>query len=208
MYFVKIPKIAQYIFPDMIWGIPIKEKVIFLTFDDGPESASTPIILSILKKHHAKATFFCTGEKAEKQPQLIGQIIKDGHSVGNHSYSHNKKNILNTNEFINDIDKCGEVFQSNLFRPPYGKINRKQRNAVKNTYKIIMWSVIPGDFDAKVTETILLKRSIRNTKKGSIIVFHDNSKTINKLEYALPLFLEHFIKNGFSFKPITDSLFS
>lgn len=191
----------------MVWEIPTHDKSIYLTFDDGPENISTPIILSILKKHNAKATFFCTGEKAQGNLKLLKQISDEGHTIGNHSYSHQKRGSKSTDVFIQDINKCKEIIDSVFFRPPYGKITRQQIKALKEDFKIIMWSVIPGDFDSKVSKDLLLKRSIRYTKPGSIIVFHDNSKTIDKVEYALPRFLEYFTTRGFTFKVLSESLF-
>ncbi|MEZ5197492.1 MAG: polysaccharide deacetylase family protein [Bacteroidales bacterium] len=207
MYFVRIPKIAKLIYKNMIWDIPVRDKTIFLTFDDGPERFSTPAILEILKKYDANATFFCTGKKAKENPELLNQIISAGHTLGNHSYSHLKMESKGTDTFIQDINKFRNIFDSELFRPPYGKITRKQINILKDNYKIIMWSVIPGDFDRKVSKERMLKRSIKYTKQGSIIVFHDNSKTIEKVEYALPRFLDHFINKGFAFKSLSTSLF-
>ncbi|OQX72251.1 MAG: hypothetical protein B6D61_14420 [Bacteroidetes bacterium 4484_249] len=202
MYFVKTLKIVSLIYRSLIWEIPEKEKIIYLTFDDGPEEKFTPEILQILDRYKAKATFFCVGENSKKNPGIIQQIIKAGHAVGNHSYSHLKGNRTNTEEFINDIKKCNDILKTKLFRPPYGKISRRQIKRLKEDYNIIMWSVIPGDFDDKVSKELLLKRSIKYTKQGTIIVFHDNIKTKEKVLYALPKFLEHFINMGYNFEKI------
>ena len=202
MYFVKTPKIVSLIYKSLIWEIPEKEKVIYLTFDDGPEKNLTPEVLKILDNYKAKATFFCVGENSIKNPEIILQIIKAGHAIGNHSYSHLKGYRTNTEEFINDIKKCSEILNTKLFRPPYGRITRNQIKKLKEDYKIIMWSVIPGDFDNKVSKELLLKRSIKYTKRGTIIVFHDNIKTKEKVLHALPRFLEYFINKGYKFERI------
>ena len=207
MYFVKTPKIISYYYKDLIWKIPEKENKIYLTFDDGPGKRTTSSILDILDQYNAKATFFCIGNKAKENSKIIDQIREKGHAIGNHSHSHLNGNKTSAEEFFADIEKCNEVLQSNLFRPPYGKITRQQIKKLKNQYKIILWSLLPGDFDKNTSKEKCLRRSIKNTTKGTIIVFHDNLKTIDKIIYTLPKYLEHFSKSGFIFEPLGDHLF-
>jgi len=103
--------------------------------------------------------------------------------------------------------KCNELLKTNFFRPPYGSITNKQTRGLKNQFHIVMWSVLPGDFDEKVSKEKCLARSIRYTKSGSIIVFHDNLKSKEKVLYVLPRYLEHFSKLGYTFEALSEDLF-
>jgi peptidoglycan/xylan/chitin deacetylase (PgdA/CDA1 family) len=207
MYLIKIPKIIKIFKKDLIWDMPGEEKNIYLTFDDGPEKDVTPQILDILDCYEAKATFFCTGSKADKHPEIIDKIKKNGHSIGNHSYSHLKGTKTSTLLYLADIAECAEILKTNLLRPPYGKITRQQKNSIKKQYKIIMWSVLPGDFDRRVPKEMILYRASKYTKRGTIIVFHDNIQAKEKVIYTLPRYIEHFGNLGYKFAPITEELF-
>lgn len=206
MYLIKIPKIIKLFNKDMIWDLPGEGKNIYLTFDDGPEKNVTPQILDILNCYNAKATFFCTGSKAEKLPEIIELIKNNGHSIGNHSYSHLKGTKTSANLYFADIAECSEILKTNLFRPPYGKITTQQKNTLKKQYKIIMWGLLPGDFDKRTTREMILYRASKYTKRGTIIVFHDNLQAKEKVIYTLPRYIEHFANLGYTFKPITEEL--
>ncbi len=207
MYLVKTPIILSLFYKNLIWKVNTKEKVIYLTFDDGPDEEVTPKVLDILDGYKAKATFFCLGNNAEKHPGIIERIVKSGHVLGNHSYSHRNGFKTDTEDYFKDIYKCDRVFQSELFRPPYGRIRSKQAKILSKDYKIIMWSVIPGDFDRNVTKEKCLSRSIKNSGQGTIIVFHDSQKAKEKVLYVLPRYLKHFKDRGYSFETLNSGLF-
>lgn len=207
MYFVRTPLVSKLFYPNVIFDIKGKEKSIFITFDDGPEEEVTPLVLEILEKFDAKATFFCLGKKAKKHPELIAKIKSLGHTTGNHSYKHLKASMVSATEYYADIEKCDEIISSKLFRPPYGSITKKQIRYLKSKYNIILWSILPGDFDQSVTKEKCLSRSIKHTKGGSIIVFHDNLKSREKLLYVLPLYLEWFSKLGYTFEALNENMF-
>lgn len=207
MYFVKTPGIIKIFYQNVIWDIKGKGKTIYLTFDDGPDTDVTPDVLEILQKFDAKATFFCVGKKAVKHPELLEKIKEMGHSIGNHSYSHIHGNCVSDEVFYDDIEKCDMVLNSRLFRPPYGKITRTQIEKLRAKYYLILWSVLPGDFDKKVTKEKCLARSVKHTKSGSIIVFHNNLKAKEKVLHVLPEYLEHFSKIGYTFEALSKELF-
>ncbi len=207
MYFVKNPNIVKLFYPSLIWDIKNHEKNIHLTFDDGPGEDITPEVLDILDQFNAKATFFCVGEKVVQNPEIFKEITKRGHTIGNHSYNHLKGKQTSSANYIQNIEKAKAVIDSVLFRPPYGSFNYRQIKKLKNDYKIIMWSVLPGDFDKNVSKEKVLKRAIQHTKSGSIIVFHDNKKFKDKMIFALTGFLDHFKSQDYNFKAITDDLF-
>ncbi len=204
MYFVKTPKIFQLFFKDYIWKIHDSEKTIFLTFDDGPHKEITPLILKILDGYNAKATFFVLGKNAEKYPGLIEDIHSEGHSIGNHSYSHNNGWGRGTEGILQDIEKCDKIINSTLFRPPFGKLTKRQAAKLKEKYKLVYWTVMPGDFDARISKQTCLSRSVKNTGNGSIIVFHETKKSKENMLYTLPMFLKYFSEKGFLFKSLDD----
>lgn len=207
---VKTNSIIKKIFPNYIWDIPNVENKIYLTFDDGPIPEITEWVLEELKKHHAKATFFCIGNNIEKHPTIFTKLINEGHSIGNHTFNHLNGWKTSTKEYLENLRLC-EVSISNLqsancnlFRPPYGKIKPSQSKKIrKSGYKIIMWDVLSGDYDSSISPQKCLENVLENVRSGSIIVFHDSIKAFPNLEYTLPRVLENLSKKGFVFDAIS-----
>lgn len=195
-------KVFELIYPDFIWRIPKKEKTIYLTFDDGPIPEVTPWVLEQLEKYDAKATFFCVGENITKHPGVFNQILKLGHSVGNHTYNHLNGWKTPQEEYLANFEDFERQQTTTLFRPPYGRIKKKQAREILKTHKIIMWSVLTKDYSSSVSEEKCLKNAIKNTSNGSIVLFHDSLKAKRNLYYALPRFLEHFSKQGYKFEKL------
>jgi len=178
------------------------EKKLYLTFDDGPDKLVTPELLDILDQFKAKATFFCVGKKTEKHPEIVQQIVASGHTIGNHTFEHLKGKKVSTSTFVEDVAKCNKHLNSNLFRPPYGSIKKSQINNLIEQYKIYMWTILPGDFDTRVSKEKCLQRSIQYTTSGTIIVYHDSKKTRDKVLYTVPKYIEHFQKLGYTFEAL------
>ena len=195
--------IAAKVFRDLTWHFTGKDKELFLTFDDGPEPDITPWVLSVLKEFNAKATFFCIGNKVEKYGDIYQQILKDGHSVGNHTYSHIKGWGTAGKDYLNDVCKAENFIKSNLFRPPFGRIRPYQLRKIKDDYKIVMWDVLSRDYDKKVSNEKCLVKVVEYAESGSIIVFHDTPQAENNLRYALPKVLKHFSDKDFVFNSIS-----
>lgn len=209
LYLTKTPRIIQHIFKNYTWRFSLDKKEIYLTFDDGPTPEITNWTLNLLKKHNAKATFFCIGKNIENHPEIFQKVISDGHSVGNHTQNHlNGWKTENTN-YIENVIACENVIsstveKSKLFRPPYGKIKKNQAKKMRDLgYKIIMWDVLSADFDTSITKEKCLENLLKNTTNGSVIVFHDSVKASEKLKYVLPKVLKYYSENGFIFKAIT-----
>jgi len=203
MYLIKTPHFIQNLFPNFVWNIPDVEKIIYLTFDDGPIPQVTPWVLQELAKYDAKATFFCVGENASKYPDVLRQVSDAGHTVGSHTHNHLNGWTVNDNmRYYRNVRKCAELLNTELFRPPYGKLKPKQAQFLQRHYRIIMWDVLSGDFDPKIKPEQCLRNAISNTGKGSIVVFHDSIKAKENLVYTLPRFLEHFSQKGYAFKSI------
>jgi peptidoglycan-N-acetylglucosamine deacetylase len=203
MYFVKSPLLLCKLYQrNEIWSIETDEKVIFLTFDDGPVQDVTPWVLNTLERYDAHATFFCVGENVSKNPDIFDQIKSKGHSVGNHTFNHLNGWRSPVEEYAESVKKCSQLFPTTLFRPPYGRIKRSQLQELRSRYTIIFWSVLTGDFDADISPSKCLSNAITNTRQGSIVVFHDSVKAWPNLQYALPAFLEHFSLMGFEFRAL------
>lgn len=203
MYFIKTPEILKKLYPRQVWSFPQNQKKLYLTFDDGPTPSITDWCLRELKKFGAKATFFLVGQNAERYPEIVSLIRREGHAVGNHTYQHLNGWSTSTNKYIKDILHCNEIVGSKLFRPPYGRITKSQTTITLNRYKVIMWDVLSGDFDRSISKERCLKNVLDNTESGSIIVFHDSVKAADRMQYALPRVLEYFTERKFLFAPLT-----
>lgn len=199
MYFVKVPKIVQAFYGSLVWEIREINKNIYLTFDDGPDPMVTPDVIDLLNRYQAKATFFCSGQKAERYPGILSDLRAEGHCIGNHSFDHLNgwKTPLET--YVKNVEKATELLKTKLFRPPYGKITRRQIAFLQPEYRIVMWNLMPGDFDPKVSHEKVLHRAVRNTKNGTIIVFHDEARFGDKMLYALQEYLSYFTEKEFRF---------
>ncbi len=204
-YLAKTPKWIGKLFTGSIWEMPATEKAIYLTFDDGPHPAITPFVLQELEKYNARATFFCIGKNIEGNKAVYERILDEGHAVGNHTYDHLDGWKTENAMYVSNVLKARKAIDSDLFRPPYGRITRKQRKALTqsaNPFKIIMWSVLSGDFDLTVSPEQCCKNVMENTKSGSVIVFHDSEKAYYRMKFALPVLLKHFTEQGYLFKKI------
>jgi peptidoglycan/xylan/chitin deacetylase (PgdA/CDA1 family) len=216
-YFIKTPNWIRKLYSNFIWSFTNSKKEIYLTFDDGPTPEITEWVLEILRKFNAKATFFCIGKNIKNHPEIFKKIIKEGHSIGNHTHNHLNgwkinnaryiENILETNNMISTLSMDSQGFFNhknlNLFRPPYGKIKRRQsKELIKRGFKIIMWDVLSADFDQSITKEKCLKNVVDAVENGSIIIFHDSVKAEINMKYTLPKILELFDQKGFEFKTI------
>ena len=217
-YWIKTNALIKKIFSNYVWDVSNSENKIYLTFDDGPTPEITEWVLEELKKHNAKATFFCIGNNIEKYPDVFEKVINEGHSIGNHTFNHLngwktatedylentklcKEQILKSNPSNSELAKQIYNLKSAIFRPPYGKIKLSQSKKLRQLgYKIIMWDVLSADFDTSISKKKCLDNVIKNTESGSIIVFHDSVKAFANLEYSLPKALKYWAAKGFIFE--------
>lgn len=181
----KTPFLIRKFYSSLLWELPTFEKKLYITFDDGPTPGITDKVLDLLKLHSAKASFFCLGKNVQKFPNLYRRILDEGHGVGNHTQNHLNGWKTKDSDYLYDIEWSEKTIQSNLFRPPYGKIQLSQAKKLRSKYKIIMWSVITRDYDSKVSKESCLNIAVSGIKPGSIIVFHDSKKAEQKMFYAL-----------------------
>jgi peptidoglycan/xylan/chitin deacetylase (PgdA/CDA1 family) len=126
MYLIKTPWWLRAVYPFFIWKINTDEKVLYLTFDDGPHKTATPFVLDELKKYNAKATFFCVGNNVVIHSDIYQRILEEGHAVGNHTYHHLNGWKSTDKLYIKDIYEAAREIDSSLFRPPYGRIKKFQ----------------------------------------------------------------------------------
>lgn len=205
-YIVTTPWWLRLTFPKgLIWDIPAREKILYLTFDDGPHPEHTVFVLDELKKYNAKATFFCIGKNVKEHPEVYKRILLEGHRTGNHTHNHlNKKNVTDA-QWLGNVKEAAQWIDSNLFRPPYGRINSFCAQTLINAnpgYKIVMWNVLSADFDTSKTGEQCFSYIKKHTGSGSIILFHDSEKAAPRLKYALPETLKYFTSMGFQFQAI------
>ena len=204
MYFIKSPQFVRNLFPNFTWQIPTDEKRLFLTFDDGPVADVTPWVLRTLSDYDAKATFFCVGDNIRKYPQIFAQIREEGHSVGNHTFNHLNGWATENIPYFHNVRHCATLVNSELFRPPYGRLKPKQAQFLQRHYRVVMWDVLSGDFDPAISPQQCFKNVANHAEPGSIVVFHDSLKARERLEYALPKVLEHFSALGYRFEALNE----
>jgi len=187
-----------------VFDIKTDKREVFLTFDDGPVPEATPWVLDVLKQYNVKATFFCIGKHVVENPELYQRILAEGHAVGNHTFTHLNGFKTSLADYIAEVEACAKVVNSKLFRPPYGKVTRLQRKYIKQHYTPIMWSVLTGDFDTTLAPDKCLAHTIKHTKSGAVVVFHDSAKAFNTLQKVLPEYLEWLLKNGYGLGVVGD----
>ena len=206
MYTSRTPYLVQTVFKQLVWNIPSKEKVLYLTFDDGPTPEVTPWVLKTLKEFAAKATFFCVGQNVENHQDIYRQVLEEGHSVGNHTHHHLNGWKTNKRRYLLDIQKCAKQIESSLFRPPYGRLRKVHYKELKDKYSVVMWDVLSGDFDKRISNEKCLNNVIQKVKKGSVVVFHDSLKAESKIRYVLPRVLANLTEKGYRFEAISSSV--
>lgn len=211
VYFFKTPRLFELLYPEALWHGDRDKKKIYLTFDDGPVQGVTDYILDVLSDLDVKATFFCVGDNIKKNPEVFKRIIDEKHGIGNHTFNHLNGWAVRDEEYLKNIQLCEEVISSytgqdhvKLFRPPYGKIRRKTLKNIGHNYKVIMWDVLSYDFSFNVTAERSLDKSLRFTRNGSIIIFHDSHKTFEKLKLIISQYILYFKNKNYEFCNIED----
>lgn len=202
MFIERIPNILRLLYWRALWRGDSKEKVIYLTIDDGPTTLNTTWILDLLDKYGIKATFFCIGRNVEANPVLYNEILKRGHSTGVHGYDHKRGLYSDKKLFYADIEHASQYIHSKLFRPPHGHITPSELRYLSSKYKIVLWDVITRDYNKDLSGEEVFGIAKKYSRNGSIVVFHDSEKAMNNMRYALPRAIEYWIKEGYSFKII------
>jgi peptidoglycan/xylan/chitin deacetylase (PgdA/CDA1 family) len=198
------PLLYRLLFPEATWRIKRRRgrKVVYLTFDDGPIPEETPWVLDVLDRYGIKATFFMVGDNVRRHPELLEEVRRRGHSVGNHTMHHLQGMKTTTAHYMADIAEADELINSPLFRPPHGIIRWKQARAIKAHYNIIMYDLVSRDYSRKMTPERVLDNVKRYARNGSIIVFHDSLKASKNMRYAMPRAIEWLLEQGYEFLPL------
>jgi peptidoglycan-N-acetylglucosamine deacetylase len=207
MFLYKSNFLMRKAYPDFLWRKPNLDKKIYLTFDDGPIPEITEFVLEQLQKYQAKATFFCIGDNIRKNSLVFQKLINSHQQIGNHTFNHLNGWKNDKATYLDNFEKCEEILsrtliQNNrpkLFRPPYGRISKHQAKAILPTHTIVMWDVLTGDFSQDLMPETVLRKSLKYTEEGSIVVFHDSQKAWKNMSYTLPRLLEHFSEKGYQF---------
>ncbi len=201
----RIPSWIKWIYPSFVWQMPGVEKALYLTFDDGPHPTITPIVLDLLSKYNAKATFFCIGDRAKRYPEILERIRLEGHAIGNHTQHHVNGWATLDRDYIDQVNQAAEFIPSKLFRPPYGRIKRSQAGLLqKEGYKLVMWTILSADYDHKLSKEECLNRVVRRIESGDIYLFHDSEKGEERMLSVLPSLLKVATDKGFLFKKIEE----
>ena len=196
------PKLFRKLFPGVLFRMPdsgMLPGTVYLTFDDGPIPEATPWVLEVLDRFGIKATFFMVGDNARRYPELVDKVKKAGHKIANHSFHHIRGLHINKQDYMNDVELCEEITQTKLFRPPHGYMTPSQLKALKRKYKIVMFDLVTRDYSKRVNADDVVRNIKKYSRDGSIIVFHDSLKSIEKLKIALPDSLSYLQERGFRF---------
>lgn len=202
MKIFRTPIYFPWFFPRRRWGFSSAVNSVFLTFDDGPTPELTNWILEVLAKEQVKATFFCVGANAKSHPDLIKQILKDGHAIGNHTMSHERGTKVSKKEYINSIQEASNYIDSKLFRPPYGRLPMIYGRTIRKNYQIIMWSWLSYDYDKTVPITRIIEEAHR-IKSGDVLIVHDNEKVKDRIKVLLPQLIKIVKEKGLKFEAIS-----
>ncbi|MFC3880270.1 polysaccharide deacetylase family protein [Algoriphagus namhaensis] len=203
-----VPWWVQNLFPERVWKNNETENSVHLTFDDGPVPGATDYVLKELEVRKMKATFFMVGDNVRKYPNLAKEVLANGHAIGNHTFHHLNGWKTAKDIYMEDITECDRIIQGilgitpRLFRPPYGLMSPNQARLVLKQKKVIMWDVLSGDYDSSLSSDLILKETMKLTKPGSVILFHDQEKTKKMLRDILPPFLDHVLEMNWRTKSL------
>lgn len=197
-------------YPDRIWDASPQGRRLYLTFDDGPIPEVTPWVLEQLSQFNAKATFFSIGDNVSKHPEIFSQVLAESHAIGNHTHNHLNGWKTSPQQYLENVLKAQDIFlkagftvprdSGMIFRPPYGKMTRKQEKLLtQKNFHIVMWDVLSYDFKEKLAPEKIFKKLTKKSRPGSILVFHDSLKAEKNLRAVLPRILEHYSEKGFLF---------
>lgn len=200
MYLIRPPKLYRWLFKKALFRKSTTEKVVYLTFDDGPHPQATPYLLKLLAEHNIKATFFVLGKNVLKHPAVFQEIKENGHGIGNHGMHHLNGWKTSTPSYLDDVQAGKNISGSCLFRPPYGKLQLAQYRQLIKTEKIVFWDVISGDFDQNIDEKTVVKNVLNNVRPGSIIVMHDSKKAMNNLTKSMNEIILLLMQKGYTFE--------
>ena len=205
IYPLRFPKIFRYFFPSAVLKKKNNNNTVYLTFDDGPTPEITNFVLNELKKYNAKATFFCLGDKIERYPDILKDVIDAGHLIGNHTYHHFDAWKTSQKDYLKDVINTEAVIDKyttgkKLFRPPFGHVTPWHIKGLKKLgFQTVLWTSIAGDYKQNLDTDKVVQKLINQTRSGDILVFHDSKKASENLRKILPELLKSLHQKSFNF---------
>lgn len=197
-------KFLRWLYPHALWRMNPSERVVYLTFDDGPIPEATPFILDQLDQFGVKATFFMVADNVRKYPELYKDIVSRGHQVGNHTYHHMGSFKHWTLTYAVDVTEANGLIHAKYFRPPHGWLRHTVYWWVKLHYRVVMWDLVTRDYSKWLNADDVFNNIKKYTRNGSIITFHDSLKSIDKLRTALPRSLQWLKEQGYEMRRLPD----
>ena len=205
MFIEQPPLFYRVLFPECVWRLHKKRKSVYLTFDDGPIPEVTPWVLDTLDRYGVKATFFCVGDNVKRHPELLEEIKRRGHSVGNHTMNHLQGIKVTSRRYLRNVLEAHKYIKSPLFRPPHGLLRWAQASVLREQFTIVMYDLVTRDYNRNLNGEQVLRNVKRYARKGSIIVFHDSLKAEKNMKYALPRAIEWLQSKGYTLERIKAS---
>lgn len=202
MFVEQVPVWLRWVYGSVLWRKDAHKKVLYLTFDDGPNPNTTPLVLNLLDRLQVPATFFCVGRNAEKYPEMLDMMQRRGHQIGVHGYSHQRGLFRHGGLYTDDVKRAGKHVKSHLFRPPHGALWPHQARRLAKQYQVVFWDVLTRDYDAKLTPEQVYKIAVRYARPGSIVVFHDSDKARRNMIEAFPRAVEYWKEQGYTFETL------
>lgn len=206
----KTPALVRLLGQGLVFSISTQEKVVYLTFDDGPIPELTPWILDQLALYKAKATFFMVGENVLRYPEIAKRVQNEGHRIGNHTHHHLNGFKTRVSDYMQDTEHCAATLapfllkeDEAIFRPPYGKISPREAFLLRKLgYQIVLWDVLSKDYETELPSVEVYRNVVSNLSPGSIIVMHDNVKATRNVKEALPEILKSVQEQGYRMEAI------
>jgi len=205
-----LPRLLSHVVRDPLWRMPSGEKTAYLTFDDGPDPDVTPRLLEILARQEIRATFFLRGDNAQQRPELVCELIAAGHTIGNHTYSHANAWKVSHDEFASELQQATDILEEftgqplRWMRPPFGRITPNGlRWCKKAGQKMVMWDVLPADFQPTATAQHIARWTETRLRPGSIVCLHDNPKSREVTPPAVEQLLPRLLDQGWRFDALS-----
>ena len=199
-WITKPPHFLRSVFPaTVVWRVPVDDRRVFLTFDDGPVPGVTPWVINRLKQYNALATFFCVGDNVRKYPGVFSKLQSTDHETGIHGFLHKPAHKLSRRDFYDDIRKSLELNPyARWYRPPHGlllpwRVSRIRKMGLQTA----MWDILSRDYDRSLSPEDVINNVLSNIRPGAIIVFHDSLKAWPNLKTALPVVLSRISEIGY-----------
>ncbi len=195
--------------PGAVSRLPVTDKTLYLTFDDGPHPDTTPELVGLLNAHGASATHFLLGQRVQDWPDGVRHLLENGQHIGNHGWDHTdawQAGVFGFRDEIRSAKRTAKLLRqftnerSLWYRPPYGHLHPLAARRLNQQFKIALWSIMPGDFDPQIAAHDVARLALQQAAPGKILVLHDSPKAWPCLQEALPTILTKLTERGYSLR--------